>query len=352
MKTYLNTAAVGLVDKKNIRTAQQYFQDLTVDPFNRFMKFMQEEESLLRERAAAFLGTDSDRIAFTSNFSSALNQVVAALEGNKKKVLMYRHDYPSLKMPFERRDFEVKYFDDVDGFTIDLNELEAVIKKEKIEVLPISHVQFLTGFAINISELSKICERNNILCILDITQSFGAVPISFSWPGIDVMISSSYKWIRGGHGASVMVVSEKFIDECPPVGPGFGSVTMTEDGWYYEDSVSGFEPGHPNVPTLLLLSEALNSALQLGIDTINNENNQRVSLLIQGLLTSGMEVLGTNNLENRAHIVCVPISRDKYDKLTLLGFSTTYRNRHMRISPHYYNTMEEIGAFVDAVVTA
>lgn len=347
---YLNTAAVGLVDEENIQRTQEYLLEITKDPFERFMKFMNEERNELRERAASFMGTERNRIVFTANFSTAQSQIASTLQGHRKKVLLYKRDYPSLKMPFERRNFHIDYIDDnEDDFSIDINKLEEVIKEKEIEILPISHVQYLTGFKIDIQSLSEVCERNDVMCILDITQSLGTVPISFSWPGIDVMISSSYKWLRAGQGAAVMAVSERFIDEFPPVSPGFGSMTMTDEGWYYENSVRGFEAGHPNVPSLLVLSEAIQSAMQYGSDRIEDDNNQKVSYLINGVQGSRFDIIGSEDLNNRAHILCIEMERDIHNQLTQMGFSTTWRKGAMRLSPHYYNTTEEIQIFIEAL---
>ncbi len=350
-KIYLNTAATGIVDQNNIQDSIDYLQKITVDPMGRFMEFFNEERNILRERAGALLGTDPDNIAFTANFSASQNEIAASLEGKKKNVLLYRDDYPSLRMPFERRDFHITYIDSTDGFTIDLNELEDIIKKENIEILPISHVQFLSGYAIDIPRLSEICARNNVHCILDITQSCGALPISFSWPGIDVMISSSYKWLRAGHGAALMAVSPEFIEQFPPVGPGFGSMTMSEDGWYYQASAKGYEPGHPNVAILLLLSNALNSAMQYGLESIKSENDTLINYLINGIHASQYDLLGTQDLTDRLHILCVEMPQEVHEQLTQMGFSTTWRKGFMRISPHYYNTLEEIEKFNKALET-
>src|SRR5699024_2338773 len=135
---------------------------LTVDPMARFMDFMKTERDVLRQRAGDLLGTEAENIAFTANFSSAQNQVADAIQGKRKNVLLHRHDYPSVRMPFERRDYKITYIEDKDGFTIDLNELEEIIQKEKIEVLPISHVQFLSGFKLDVAGLSEICHRNDV----------------------------------------------------------------------------------------------------------------------------------------------------------------------------------------------
>ncbi len=346
MNIYLNTAATGIVDENNIQDSIEYLRKLTVNPMAAFMDFMMNERDVLRQRAADLMGTDSENIAFTANFSTAQSQVADALQGKRKNVLLYRHDYPSVRMPFERRDFKVTYIDDKDGFTIDINELEEIIIREKIDILPISHVQFLSGFALDISSLSEICERHDVICILDTTQSLGAMPISFSWPGIDVMISASYKWLRAGHGAGIIAVSERFIKEFPPRSPGFGSMTLTPEGWFYEDSARGFEAGHPNVTTLYLLSNALNSAMQYGLDTIKNDNDTLMSHLIEGILTTKYDIIGTEDLQDRLHILCVNMPEEIYKRMLEKGIATTWRKGSMRISPHYYNTMDEIREFV------
>lgn len=339
---YLNTAATGLLSEDSTKAAAAFQEAMRFDPSGAFMEWRKETFPDFREKTARLIGARVDQIAFVPNFSFGLLPVIDSLKPHLHKVLLYKEDYPSVNLPFELGGFEINYIESSDGFRICMDELKEIIDREKIEIVALSHVQFLTGFKLDIDELGKYSKQKGVILIVDGTQTMGAVNYSFDEMPVDVLISSSYKWLNGGFGSAVLCIKEDFIRQFPPGTAGFGSMDLSPEGWSYTPSVSSFEPGHLNVPGLLQLEKAIDEKLRRGIDVIEKHNTSLLQKLQEGLLSLSFKIRGGKSAHERAAILCFEAGKDLYDYLTEKGFSFTWRKGLIRVSPHFYNTEEEV----------
>lgn len=346
---YLNTAGTGLVSNEAVEKAKHFLDKTLIDPSEAFLEWLANDLPRLRKKTAQFFDTTDEQIAFAPNFSFALSSIIQSLEGRAKKVLLYNADYPSLNLPFELGDFEVHYINSRDGFHISTEHIIEKIEKEKIEIAAFSHVQFLTGFRLDIHTIGKYCKENGIVFIVDGTQSMGATPINFERLAADVLIGSSYKWLNGGFGSAVVCFKNSFIENFPPRTAGFGSMDKSADRWFYRPSNKSFEPGHMNAPALIQLQEGINYKLKAGIDHIHTHNTVLMQQLQEELLKLPVEIIGANDFENRLHILIFKAGKSIADALQQDGFAVTWRRDTIRVSPHYYNTEEDIDAFVSAL---
>ena len=186
---YLNTASSGLVSKHSIEKANEFNDQLYRLGSIQAEKFFTEDIPGIRTSISKFIDAPLNEIALIPNFSFGLNAVLPSIK-NKRKVLLYKDDYPSLTLPFILNDFEIVWIMSRDGFSIDLKEVEQLIKEHDIEIIAISHVQYLTGYTIDLKILSAICQSHQALLIIDGTQSLGAIPFSFKSSGVNIFITS------------------------------------------------------------------------------------------------------------------------------------------------------------------
>lgn len=346
---YFNTAGSGLLLKASVDAANAFQQATQINSSAVFLKWLLETLPELRKKTAKLLGAFENEVAFVPNFSYGLLPIIDSLKPHLHKVLLYKDDYPSLNMPFELSGFEVSYVESPDGYHIHLEDIKKVIDQNKPEIVAISEVQFLTGFRTDIQELGKYCRTKGIVFMVDGTQSTGAVNHSFSDLDVDVMISSSYKWLNGGFGSAVLCIKEDFLKRFPPAFAGYGSMKMSPDSWEYEPSIKSFEPGHLNASGLLQLEKAIDEKLAMGLDKIEQHNQKLIKKLLDGLTPLPFKIKGCKKLEERLSIVCFEADEALYNHLTQLGFAFTWRKGLIRVAPHFYNTEEEIEELIQAL---
>jgi selenocysteine lyase/cysteine desulfurase len=236
--------------------------------------------------------------------------------------------------------FDISWVGDTDGFEIDSKELKRQLLSGRIDILAISHVQWLTAFKIDVLDIGQFCSEHDITFILDTTQSLGAVPVHLSSHPIDVLICSNYKWMNAGFGTGIMYLSESFMRKYPPVVAGSNSYSYATGTFNFEPSIMNFEPGHLNMPGLLILEKAIEQKLQQGIENIALHNLRLLQLLVDRIEPS--LVLGTREMQQRSSIVMLKDPGHLFDRLTNSGVVAIKRGANIRISIHFYNTENEV----------
>lgn len=346
---YLNTPSVGLVSRPSLEAAQRFQEASLTNPSKAFMDWMENGLVNLRTKMASLAGTTPSQIAFIPNFSYGLISVIENMRPEVRSVLLYRDDYPSLNLPFELAGFKIFYVENKGGFEVPLSGIEKLLQQEKIDVVALSHVQFLTGFAFDLKELGDICSQYNALLVVDATQSLGACELNFDTLPVDVMISSSYKWLNGGVGSAVMAIKESFMKRFVPRSAGFGSMNHSEKGWSYKPSLASYEPGHLNALGLLQLEAAVERRLRSGVHTVARHDHALVKRLAQGMADTPFRVCGGNDGANLNSILCFEADKRVYDYLLRSDIATTWRRGLIRVGPHFYNTETDIDVLLAAL---
>jgi len=177
-QVYLNTSSCGLISSTGVEKMNAFMQSLSVQGSRRAEYFLAEELPAIKRIISAFIDADENELALVPNFSFGLNAIIPSLH-HHRNVLLFDDDYPSLTQPFLLNKFNISWVRQMDGFSFDLQEIEEIIANKSIDIAAVSHVQYQTGYCIDIQAISAICKRYNVLLIVDGTQSLGAMPFSF-----------------------------------------------------------------------------------------------------------------------------------------------------------------------------
>ena len=81
----------------------------------------------------------------------------------------------------------------------------------------LSHVQYASGYTLDIHAIGELCKASDVLFVVDATQSIGAIPIDLSTLHADVLISSNYKWMNAAFGTGILYISDNFLKKYRPV---------------------------------------------------------------------------------------------------------------------------------------
>lgn len=303
----------------------------------------------IRETVGKFIHAPAANIALIPNFSYALNAIVHALDGNEK-IMLYRNDYPSVYEPFRINGFDITWIEHGDdGFTMNIAAMKALLLVNNIDILAISHVQWMSGYMLDLKEISEFCAANHIRFIVDATQSMGALPIFIDELKPDVLIASNYKWMNAGFGHGIMYMSDDFLKRYTPAVAGNASYGMYAGQWKYEPSIRSYEPGHLNFHGLLIAEAAIGQKLEKGIEYIAAHNLSLTALLIEGISKLKLPLLGPATMDNRSAIVLLKAGEELQQHLLQHNIIVIHRNGFVRISMHYHNTDADIAAILAAL---
>ena len=346
-KAYLNTAGCGIISPASLKAAAAVYNEFAINSSTRSEYWREEEEPVYRKNLAAFLAVDEERLAFIPNFSYGMNVLVQSLKGDET-ILLFQNDYPSITEPFIQNGFNVRFVERTDGFFLPLEVIENVFKEDNIDILAIGHVQWQTGFKIDLVPLSALCKKYGVKLILDATQSLGAIPIAMQELGIDAVIASNYKWMNSGFGNGIIYFDPSFLATYPPVVIGAASLD-------YKGTARSYEPGGLNIYGLALLNQALLEKMEIGIEQIYRHNMRLTKSLLDGLVLhkEQIEMIGDYGIADRSSIVVLKETGNHNGSLGAYlagnGIIVTNRAGTLRVSMHFYNKIEEIGYFLEVI---
>lgn len=347
---YLNTAAAGLVPAQFTEAANKLYETFAGYTSANAEKWRDETQPLIRKHIAEFLSAPVENIALIPNFSWGINGVVHSLRGDEK-VMLYKGDYPSLLDPFKVNGFNISWVEDTDGFTIPVERMKQQLLDERVNILAISHVQWMSGFKLDLADIAFFCREHGIRLIVDATQSLGAVPTDIAAQPVDVLIASNYKWMNAGFGTGVMYISDSFLQEYTPAVAGFNSYTFIDGKPQYFPGVRSFEPGHPNMYGFDVLDAAVQHKMQVGVEHIEEHNMALTQLLLDEMKGVNVQLLGDYTTTNRTSFVLLRDNNGLGGMLKDNGVVVTSRMGMLRISFHYYNTQQEVARVAELLKT-
>ncbi len=342
--TYLNTAACGLLPGEFIVRAKELYAGMASNASAHAEKWRDQYQPEIKNRIASFLNAPEGSIALLPNFSWGINGIVQSLKGTEK-VLMYEGDYPSFTEPFKINAFDITWVGD-DGFAIDVDLLKQKIVSDKIDILAISHVQWMSGFKVDLKDLGNFCKKHNVRFLVDATQSIGAIPIDIAELNIDVLIASNYKWMNAGFGTGIMYVKDSFLEEYTPAVGGHNS--FKEIGGEYEPGIQSYEPGHPNMYGFSVLDAAIKDKMERGVASIQQHNLQLAAQLVNEIGETGL-LVGPASMKKRSSIVFLKDEKGLWTKMQEADIVASQRGGNIRISFHYYNTEADVQKLIDVV---
>ena len=339
---YLNTAACGLISQKvseqKQRDTQLFFEQASI--------FLKDEDDVVLQtklKIAKIFNADVERIGITPNFSLAFNSVLDALD-KSTNFLVLDGDYPSVLLPINQRGFPIKSI----PITSDVeNDIYQNVKKHKPDVLALSKTQFLNGIHLETSffqELKK--DFPNLKILVDATQYLGVEEFNFKNSGMDLLISSGYKWLNAGLGNAIVMISEALYEELRPKQVGSNSVKDKTKKTF--KSMGFLEPGHYDMLTIKSLQTALTLHYEeIGIDKISQHHKNLALVAFEAFKSRKLLDEEVSKRKLHSSIFNLNISQGRFQDFENANIILSKRGQGLRVSFHYHNTIDDLKRFLD-----
>ncbi len=353
--TYLNAASIALMPEIVAGAAVSWQRE-----FGMLGTVHLDEEAeakvfdTLRQAGARLLGAQPDEIACGSNASELLCSLAWALSpGPEENVVSAQVEFPTVVYPWLRvaqlTGCDVRLASDRDHL-VDPSELMDLID-ERTSAVCISHVQYSTGQRLDLAALAEVCHRHGAIFIVDATQSAGAMPIDVVGDDIDILVTSGYKWLCAPLGSAIIFVRPDLHDKLEPGLVGWRSTEQVglhfeADHIAYASSARRFEFGTIAYGLTLGLAAAIEYLLGVGIEQIHSYNLALADRLVEGLADLGAHFLSPS--VDSLHSSIVTVRFPGHDtarvarRLNEEGVVVSPRVGGVRISPHLYNTADDI----------
>lgn len=373
---YLNNSATSFPKPENVYQAIDNFRrNWAGSPDRSGLKSVDNIAnivSIARNRISAFFNSPNpSRVVFTYNATDALNIAILGIlkPGDKALSTMLEHNSVLRPLNHLKRDGRIDVeFVEPSGETITVERIKkAITPNTRIVVL--THASNVTGWIQPIKAIGNFLKQQNIIFIVDATQTAGILPIDVQKMNIDVLVFTGHKALMGPVGIGGMIVAPDVEIEPLRVG---GSGIYSEDKYHPSQYPYRLEAGTPNVPAIVGLNEGIKFIRQVGLDNIYTKELELISILKKGLSAINKITLYTStNIHNGTGILSFTIEGfSSTDIATILEsefniavraglhcapsihrYLGTFPNGTIRVSPGYFNTAEDIEAVIEAVAT-
>lgn len=321
----------------------------------------EEEAEDCRARFANLIRASPDEIAFVRNTSHGLSLVAAGLdwrEGDRVAVAT-ELEYPSNVYVWQHlahRGVEVDSVEARQG-AVTAESIEAALRP-RTRLVAVSSAQYATGAVTDLEAVGKLCRERRLLLCVDGIQTLGALDIDVKGIGAHFLAADSHKWLLGIPGVGALYVDRDVIDQLRPVLVGWKSTT---DAWNFDrahfellSDARKFEEGSPPYALIAGLRAALGLLEEVGIPGVTRRIEGLIDQLVGGLHELGADVAPPHKQRHHmitfTHPACD--GSELLARLSEQGFVLSQRRGRLRVSPHFYNTEEEIHRLVDAVAEA
>ena len=353
-KIFLNHAGVSPLCIPVARAIQDYLKHRTLGEEGDF------DIDTAKNLFAQLLNARSEEIALVPNTSTGLSIVANLLRyPRNSNVVTTDLEFPSVVYPWLRvkmdSDLEIRYVKNVEG-RLRLEDFEKAVNDDTVAVV-ISHVEYGNGFKNDLGAIAEIAHEHGGFLVVDACQSAGAININVKQEGIDFLAASCYKWLLGPCGAGFLYVKRDLIEDAEPIFVGWASVKHevfeTVDLWnntqlFFAETASRFETGTPSLLSYVGAVAALRLILDYGMEKIENRIMELTGYLIERLKEEGFTLQTSEDPSNRSGIVNFRVSRpkEKVEELHKRGVVVSARMNGIRVSPHFYNTEDELEKFL------
>jgi len=323
----------------------------------------------VRVQAAELLGAhNAHEVAFTGNTSEALSALAWGLDWRAgDSIVGAAHEFPSNVYPWlslALQGVEYRVVPERDGRVTAEDLLAAA--DERTRMIAVSWVQYASGYRLDLARLAAGCRERDILLVVDAIQGVGALALDAAGLGLDAVALASHKWLLGPEGVGLLYVADRVAERFRSVRQGWRSVAgKFEWGEIDPTPAEGalrFEAGTLNVYGIHALGASLELLQSAGGQSGGEAAKQAVEARVLALadrVAAGLERLGFELAVPREDLAAGIVAgahpertaEELSDALAERGIITSFRAGRLRLSPHVYNTEDEVDQMLDALAS-
>lgn len=323
-----------------------------------------------RTRLARFFNAPSpDRVIFTLNATDSLNIALKGLLKPGDHVITTNLEHNSVVRPLTDMASRGIEFTRVDNDRFGWVDPEDIRKaaRPRTKLIVVNHGSNVLGTIQPIREVGAVARELGIIFLVDAAQTAGHSPINLQKDNIDLLAFAGHKGVFGPPGTGVLIIREA-LSMTPFREGGTGSVSESP---IQPDSYPHLlEAGTPNTVGIAGLGAGVKFIMDTGLEQIQRHEEELTNRLVRGLeAIPGVRVFGPPPGQARAGVVSFTIKdwepsdvgavlEDIYDIACRTGLHCapwahqvirTLPSGTVRLSPGYFNTIEEIDQVLEGV---
>lgn len=325
------------------------------------------------EAVATLLASSPGQVALMEHATAAFVAALSTIPFRRGDVLLTtRHDYVSNQIQYlslaRRLGVEVVRAPDAPEGGADVGAMRDLILRRSPRVVAMSHIPTNSGLVQDVAAVGEACRERDTWFVVDACQSVGQMTVDPTAMGADFLSATARKFLRGPRGAGFLWASDRALDAgLEPLFPDLrGADWIAEDLHQPAPDARRFESWEFAYALLFGMGEAVRYASGIGLEVIRDR-----AWALAGALREALAGIPGVRVLDRGPRLCaiVTVAVDGWDPgdlvrslreegintsaLTLESAVIDFQDKGvagaLRLSPHYYNTHDELDAAVAAL---
>jgi selenocysteine lyase/cysteine desulfurase len=356
-KTYLNSGSYCALAESVRQAINAYMDDRLLVGANWDVWVMKNEA--VRVAMARLLRATPEEIAVTASASAGINALASAFDfsGRRNKVVVSDFEFPTSAQIWhaqEPRGARVVHVPPAADGYIPLQHFARLIDAET-QLVAVTHVCFRNGARLDIAGIVRLAHAHGARVLLDCYQAVGALTVDVRALDVDFAVGGMLKYLLGTAGIGFLYVRGALIPTLLP----------SNSGWFAQERIAAmdisanrpsptarrFEAGTPPVVNCYAAEAGLNLILEVGTDAIEARVRELTRRCMTGLESIGWPSVTPAADARRGPMVAIPArhTAQLFERLMEQGIVTSFRDANIRATIHFYNSDDDIDAFLAAL---
>ena len=323
-----------------------------------------------RENIAKLFNVDNPmNIVFTNNATDSLNLAIKGLVKSGDHIITTSMEHNSVIRPIkalEKNNVENTVVQcDKDGF-LNIEDLKSAIKPNT-KLIVTTHASNVCGTLIDIKSVGEVAKENNILYLVDASQTAGVYDIDTKKINVDMIAAPGHKCLLGPQGTGILYIREGLELNILKEG---GTGSKSEDLFQPNLLPDKYESGTHNTPGIVGLNQGVKFILEEGIENIRKHEEDLCEYMLSRLEeVPNIVIYGPKDSKKRAAVISINIGNmdsgeitflldSEYDIATRSGIHCaplahktlgTLEQGAVRFSLGYFNTKQDIDTAIEAL---
>jgi len=333
----------------------------------------QEAIAAVYDDIGAIVGAPARNMAIVANATDGFTRSMSAFDLRPGDVIIASScDYTSYQITFlalaKRLGVEIRHAPDLPEGGIDAGAVREMLRRERVRLVHVSWIPTNSGLVQDVASVGAVCEEAGVPYLVDACQAVGQLEIDVAAIRCDYLSVTARKFLRGPRGIGFMYVSDEALarGDHPLFVDMRGATWRDVDRYELVDRAQRFEDWEFSYALVLGLGAAARYARKVGIGEGGRRAAALAATLRRELATIDRVRVLDRGREQCAIVTIDARGRDASDLVAALGrrgintaaslrwyglidFTKKGTTSALRISPHYYNTEEEIASAVGSL---
>lgn len=356
---YMNNAGAAPMSERGRAAIAALMEQLTSRPYPGGLAG--EQADRLRGSIARLVGAEPETIGLVRSTAHGLSLLAQGLDWREgDNVVGARGEYPANVYPWMAlcdRGVDFRMAEPVAGRV--LSDAVLSLVDERTRVVALSHVEFWNGYRVDIEAIGRQLDRRGVILAVDAIQSAGALQLDLSKLPIDFLAAGAQKWLLGPLGIGFCYCRPELLHRLRPVLVGTGTVKRHDEYFEYDfdpcESARRFEESSISVLDMAAFQAAVDLMQEVGPKAIEDRVLSLSRTLAQGLADRGYQLVEPWPRKAKESSGIVSFRRpgstagEVLRDLNAAGVVGRVHADFVRLSPHFYNTPQEVERVLDVL---